>query len=65
MGPTASQGVLAAGGGPADDDASTRRTAIALIAVSGLLVVLALTLATRSLRRRSDITVPERPATDR
>ncbi|MFE2617196.1 hypothetical protein ACFXA2_26725 [Micromonospora chalcea] len=64
-GPTASQGVLAAGGGPADDDASIRRTAIALIAVSGLLVVLALTLATRSLRRRSDITMPEPPVTDR
>ncbi|MGY4909926.1 hypothetical protein [Micromonospora aurantiaca (nom. illeg.)] len=63
--PTGSQGVLVAAGERDRDDSSVRGTAIALIAVSGLLVVLALTLATRSLRRRSDITVPERPITDR
>ncbi|MEO3771404.1 hypothetical protein [Micromonospora sp. B9E7] len=51
--PTGSQGVLP--GGAAGDDGgmtSVRRTAIILIAVSALLVVLALTLATISLRRR-------------
>ncbi|MDG4779012.1 hypothetical protein O7614_05050 [Micromonospora sp. WMMD961] len=51
--PTGSQGVLP--GGAAGDDGgmtSVRRTAILLIAVSALLVVLALTLATTSLRRR-------------
>ncbi|SCE81783.1 hypothetical protein GA0070607_1935 [Micromonospora coriariae] len=51
--PTGSQGVLPAGGS-ADDGGMTsvQRTAITLIAVSALLVVLALTLATTSLRRR-------------
>lgn len=54
--PTGSQGVLAATA-PALDRAgggssSVQRTAILLIAVSALLVVLALTLATVSLRRR-------------
>ncbi|PWR06770.1 hypothetical protein DKT68_21435 [Micromonospora acroterricola] len=51
--PTGSQGVLAAGGA-ADDGGMTsvHRTAVLLIAVSALLVVLALTLATTSLRRR-------------
>ncbi|MEU4749702.1 hypothetical protein AB0F93_01825 [Micromonospora tulbaghiae] len=63
--PTGSQGVLVAAGERDGDGTSTRRTAVALIAVSGLLVVLALTLATRSLRRRSDITAPDRPITDR
>ncbi|WP_433494919.1 hypothetical protein ACQP26_03425 [Micromonospora sp. CA-248089] len=63
--PTGSQGVLVAAGERDGGDTSTRWAAVALIAVSGLLVVLALTLATRSLRRRSDITVPERPVTDR
>ncbi|MEU5946871.1 hypothetical protein ABZ793_15080 [Micromonospora sp. NPDC047465] len=59
--PTGSQGVLAAdsptlraGGG-----SSVRQTAIILIAVSTLLVVLALTLATTSLRRRLGAPVPE------
>ncbi|MCZ7439968.1 hypothetical protein O7598_26445 [Micromonospora sp. WMMC241] len=55
--PTGSQGVLASSGRSGDDDSSTRRIAIALIIMSGLLVVFALALATRSLRRRSDITV--------
>ncbi|MGI5525295.1 hypothetical protein ACQEUX_30745 [Micromonospora sp. CA-259024] len=51
--PTGSQGVLPAGA--AEDEGgmtSVRRTAVILIAVSALLVVLALTLATTSLRRR-------------
>ncbi|MBQ1072775.1 hypothetical protein KBX06_06295 [Micromonospora sp. C31] len=52
--PTGSQGVLAAGVPAVGDDAggSVRRTAILLIAISALLVVLALALATTSLRRR-------------
>jgi hypothetical protein len=52
--PTASQGVLA-GAGQRDGDgglSSIQHTAIILMAVSGLLVVLALALATTSLRRR-------------
>lgn len=51
---TGSQGVLAAAEqdtGP-DRDGTARQTAVALIVVSGLLVVLALALATTSLRRR-------------
>jgi hypothetical protein len=51
--PTGSQGVVAAG--QVSDDApmsSVQRTAIALVTLSGLLVVLALALATTSLRRR-------------
>ncbi|PYC69255.1 hypothetical protein C7C45_16310 [Micromonospora arborensis] len=51
--PTGSQGVLP--GGAADGDGgmtSVQRTAIILIVVSALLMVLALTLATTSLRRR-------------
>ncbi|MEU9511431.1 hypothetical protein [Micromonospora sp. NPDC048169] len=63
--PTGSQGVLVAAGERDGDGTSVRGAAIALIAVSGLLVVLALALATRSLRRRSDITAPERPVADR
>ncbi|MEK8108182.1 hypothetical protein NKG94_30860 [Micromonospora sp. M12] len=51
--PTGSQGVLPAGAGTTDGGmTSTQRTAVALIVVSALLVVLALTLATTSLRRR-------------
>ncbi|MFG3297450.1 hypothetical protein [Micromonospora chersina] len=51
--PTGSQGVVAAAGATTDDGAgSVHRTAITLIGVSGLLVVLALALATTSLRRR-------------
>lgn len=53
--PTASQGVLAGSSrdsGTGDGLSSVQRTAIALITVSVLLVVLALTLATTSLRRR-------------
>ncbi|TYB39177.1 hypothetical protein FXF50_07975 [Micromonospora sp. AP08] len=51
--PTGSQGVVAAAGETSDDGAgSAHRTAITLIGVSGLLVVLALALATTSLRRR-------------
>uniref|UniRef100_UPI0029C8EF81 hypothetical protein n=1 Tax=Micromonospora sp. RTP1Z1 TaxID=2994043 RepID=UPI0029C8EF81 len=52
--PTGSQGVLDAAGQASDDGGLTsmQRTAITLIAVSGLLVVLALVLATTSLRRR-------------
>jgi hypothetical protein len=50
---TGSQGVLAHAGRVADeDDFSPVRTAAFLIAASGLVVVLALTLATTSLRRR-------------
>ncbi|MFF0150190.1 hypothetical protein [Micromonospora sp. NPDC005203] len=57
--PAGSQGVLP--GGAAADDATTsvRRTAIILIVVSTLLVVLALTLATISLRRRFSGPAPE------
>ncbi|MGW4499232.1 hypothetical protein ACWENR_11550 [Micromonospora sp. NPDC004336] len=61
--PTGSQGVLAAdapalreGGG----SSSVRRTAITLIGVSTLLVVLALALATTSLRRRTGAPLAER-----
>ena len=51
--PTGSQGVLPAGGATGDGGlTSVERTAVILIAVSTLLVVLALTLATTSLRRR-------------
>ncbi|MDG4807667.1 hypothetical protein O7634_12985 [Micromonospora sp. WMMD1120] len=51
--PTGSQGVLPAGAGGADGGmTSVQRTAVLLIGVSALLVVLALTLATTSLRRR-------------
>ncbi|MFJ6164280.1 hypothetical protein ACIQH6_04095 [Micromonospora orduensis] len=51
--PTGSQGVLPAGGAAGNGGmSSVQRTAIILIAVSALLVVLALTLATTSLRRR-------------
>ncbi|MET7831236.1 hypothetical protein [Micromonospora sediminicola] len=57
--PTGSQGVLAAESRADDDESSVQRTAIALITVSGLLVVLALALATRSLRRRSEIGSPD------
>ncbi|MFG1838969.1 hypothetical protein ACGFH8_11100 [Micromonospora sp. NPDC049175] len=58
--PTGSQGVLP-GGAAADDEGMTsvRRTAIILIVVSALLVVLALTLATISLRRRFSGPAPE------
>ncbi|WP_433129174.1 hypothetical protein ACQPWW_03810 [Micromonospora sp. CA-240977] len=59
--PTGSQGVLPGGAAAADNDGTTsvRRTAIILIAVSALLVVLALTLATISLRRRLSGPTPE------
>ncbi|SCE77319.1 hypothetical protein [Micromonospora mirobrigensis] len=52
--PTGSQGVLAAAGqrGGGDEGLSGQQTALALIAVSALLVALALGLATTSLRRR-------------
>ncbi|MFC4148573.1 hypothetical protein ACFO0M_20150 [Micromonospora mangrovi] len=52
--PTGSQGVLVAAGQGGGDEGltSVQRTAITLITVSGLLVVLALALATTSLRRR-------------
>ncbi|PWR16381.1 hypothetical protein DKT69_06065, partial [Micromonospora sicca] len=52
--PTGSQGVLAAGGQASGGRglSSVQRTAVTLITVSGLLVVLALVLATASLRRR-------------
>ncbi|QLQ39110.1 hypothetical protein [Micromonospora robiginosa] len=62
--PTGSQGVLASSARSDDGDTSSRRIAIALIVLSGLLVVFALALATRSLRRRSDVTVPG-PTADR
>ncbi|GAB3087318.1 hypothetical protein [Micromonospora schwarzwaldensis] len=61
--PTGSQGVLTASERSGSDDGPARGIAIALIIMSGLLVVFALTLATRSLRRRSDITVPK-PTTE-
>ncbi|MEV0330823.1 hypothetical protein AB0H63_30855 [Micromonospora echinospora] len=54
--PTGSQGVLTGstrGSGPDDGLSSAQQTAIILIVVSGLLVALALTLATTSLRRGS------------
>lgn len=59
--PTGSQGVLAAAGQARDDDglSSVQQTAITLIAVSGLLVVLALALATTSLRRRMTESAPD------
>ncbi|WP_231921221.1 hypothetical protein [Micromonospora auratinigra] len=52
--PTGSQGVLAAAERQSLDDgvSATQRTAITLIVISGLLVLLALGLATSSLRRR-------------
>ncbi|MEV0155244.1 hypothetical protein AB0H57_16080 [Micromonospora sp. NPDC050686] len=52
--PTGSQGVLAAAGQRGADGGglSVRHTAVLLVTVSGLLVVLALGLATTSLRRR-------------
>ncbi|MET8350809.1 MULTISPECIES: hypothetical protein [unclassified Micromonospora] len=61
--PTGSQGVLPAGGS-ADDGGMTsvQRTAITLIVISASLVVLALTLATTSLRRR--LTDPTTARTD-
>ena len=58
--PTGSQGVLAAAGRASDDGlSSVQRIATALIAISALLVVLALALATTSLRRRMTGTAPE------
>ncbi|MEH0843295.1 hypothetical protein V6U81_13005 [Micromonospora sp. CPCC 205711] len=58
--PTGSQGVLAAAGRDSDDGlSSVQRIATALIAISALLVVLALALATTSLRRRMSGTAPE------
>ncbi|SIN32263.1 hypothetical protein [Micromonospora cremea] len=61
--PTGSQGVLPAGGSAdAGGMTSVQRTAVILIAVSALLVVLALTLATTSLRRR--LTDPTTVPTD-
>lgn len=58
--PTGSQGVLPAGGATGDGGlTSVERTAVILIAVSTLLVVLALTLATTSLRRRLGGPPPE------
>ncbi|MFI6779563.1 hypothetical protein [Micromonospora sp. NPDC050276] len=58
--PTGSQGVLAAGASTGDGGlTSVQRTAVILIAVSTLLVVLALTLATTSLRRRFAGPAPE------
>ncbi|SCF44436.1 hypothetical protein GA0074696_5997 [Micromonospora purpureochromogenes] len=67
--PTGSQGVIAAAGQTSDGGAmsSAQRIAVTLIAVSGLLVVLALTLATTSLRRRLSGPVPDpsaNPASD-
>ncbi|MBY8871644.1 hypothetical protein K7640_07270 [Micromonospora sp. PLK6-60] len=52
--PTGSQGVLAAAGQRGGDGGglSVRHTAVLLVTVSGLLVILALGLATSSLRRR-------------
>ncbi|MEW1587793.1 hypothetical protein AB0283_20435 [Micromonospora vinacea] len=64
--PTGSQGVLPAGAATRDGGlTSVQRTAVILIAVSTLLVVLALTLAMTSLRRRFGGPPPEptpRPA---
>ncbi|MEU5669141.1 hypothetical protein ACGF3C_01160 [Micromonospora sp. NPDC047762] len=58
--PTGSQGVLPAGATTGDGGlTSVQRTAVILIAVSTLLVVLALTLATTSLRRRLGGPPPE------
>ncbi|MET8360016.1 hypothetical protein [Micromonospora sp. NPDC005171] len=58
--PTGSQGVLPAGAATRDGGlTSAQRTAIALITVSTLLVVLALTLAMTSLRRRFGGPPPE------
>ncbi|MFJ2084812.1 hypothetical protein ACI2KV_04210 [Micromonospora chokoriensis] len=62
--PTGSQGVLPGGAtGDGGGASSVQRTAIILIAVSALLVVLALTLATTSLRRRLNGPAPG-PATE-
>jgi hypothetical protein len=60
--PTGSQGVLPAGATTDDGMTSVQRTAIILVAVSALLVVLALTLATTSLRRRIGGTVSDTSA---
>ncbi|MEV1329178.1 hypothetical protein AB0J20_06335 [Micromonospora costi] len=59
--PTGSQGVLAVGSALPDpaDRGSGRRTVMILIAASALLVVLALGLATTSLRRRLTEPLPE------
>ncbi|MGN9915817.1 hypothetical protein [Micromonospora palomenae] len=67
--PTGSQGVIAAGGQTSDGGAMTsaQRIAVTLIVLSGLLVVLALVLATSSLRRRMSGPVPDpsaNPASD-
>ncbi|WP_051723576.1 hypothetical protein [Micromonospora chokoriensis] len=59
--PTGSQGVLPAGAATGDGGlTSVQRTAVILIVVSTLLVVLALTLATTSLRRRFSGLAPKR-----
>ncbi|WBB65189.1 hypothetical protein [Micromonospora sp. WMMD812] len=64
--PTGSQGVLAGNPAPAaGGETSVRRTAGILVAVSTLLVVLALWLATTSLRRRLNEPVTEPTATAR
>ncbi|MEV1110165.1 hypothetical protein [Micromonospora sp. NPDC049751] len=60
--PTGSQGVLPAGATTDDSMSSVQRTAVILVAVSALLVVLALTLATTSLRRRLGGQASESPA---
>ncbi|MFI5927001.1 hypothetical protein ACIA3K_13560 [Micromonospora sp. NPDC051543] len=60
--PTGSQGVLPAGANTDDSMTSVQRTAVILVAVSALLVVLALALATTSLRRRFGGPVSEPPA---
>lgn len=63
--PTGSQGVVAATAPVLDRDgglSSVQRTAILLIAASTLLVVLALALATTSLRRRMNAPVPDATA---
>ncbi|MFJ6199717.1 hypothetical protein [Micromonospora sp. NPDC092111] len=64
--PTGSQGVIAADGRAArgGEMSSAQRIAVVLIAVSGLLVVLALALATASLRRRMSGPAADPPATD-
>ncbi|MFY1619154.1 hypothetical protein [Micromonospora sp. WMMD736] len=64
--PTGSQGVLPAGATTDDGMTSVQRTAVILVAVSALLVVLALTLATTSLRRRfgGSTAEPTPPPTD-
>ncbi|GAA4573032.1 hypothetical protein GCM10023176_37170 [Micromonospora coerulea] len=62
--PTGSQGVLAAAAQGSDDGGlnSVQRTAVTLIGVSGVIVVLALVLATTSLRRRMSA-APTEPTT--